>query len=361
MRNWNGVGFVSIVKIFVILLAAIRIGFYIRLFDICIGKCRISKKIVVSAFIILWVFESFVMSLSYIGPGITGMELFFFIVEIPFLSVMSFCYRGRMGERFLMAVFLPFVYWFGKWGIGFLFFKTIQNSYEYVFVTVISVILFCVFGMILERAGKSKQERERELLEEEIRMYENQFQVIRQTQDNIRSLKHDMKHHIKMLSDMTAQGKKEEALAYLSSMGTFMENSEEYVVSGNENVDSILNYMIAKAKSVGVNVSWDIQIPEKLELDVFDINVILSNLCENALHALENMIEPSFYIMMKYDRGVLCISTQNNYSEKGIVSDFARGQGLGLKNIQRVAEKYHGSLEIKRQDGIFYATVLLLT
>ena len=53
-------------------------------------------------------------------------------------------------------------------------------------------------GVCIRKNGKNqKREQEREILEQEIRMYENQFEIIQQSQINTRSLKHDMKHHIK--------------------------------------------------------------------------------------------------------------------------------------------------------------------
>ncbi|MEY8332505.1 hypothetical protein AALB53_05260 [Lachnospiraceae bacterium 47-T17] len=110
-------------------------------------------------------------------------------------------------------------FWIGKWSIASVLFKTVADSRRYLIVASISVSLFFVFEMILEKAGKSRQERERELLEQEIRIYENQFGIIRQSQHNIRALKHDMKHHIKMLTDMVSGGETEEALKYLASMG----------------------------------------------------------------------------------------------------------------------------------------------
>ena len=158
---------------------------------------------------------------------------------------------------------------------------------------------------------------------------------------------------------MVSGGENEAALKYLASMGAFMENSEEYVATGNEKIDSILNYMISKAKDSGIDASWKIQIPERLEIPVFDINVILSNLFDNAMNALAGVAEPSFHIMMKYDRGILCISTQNNFSGKGQTSGDFEGHGFGLKNIRRIAEKYHGSLTTTAQDGDFQTSVLL--
>ncbi len=349
----------SVVKVFVIILAAVRICLYMRCFFTCIGKYRVSKKIVVAAFAVLWVFEGFLMGISHIGRGITVMDLFLLLVEIPFLLTMSFCYQGKAARRLLMAVILPMVYWIGKWSVAAVFFTTVTTSRQYFIVTSISVSLLFVFGMLMEKAGKSRQEHERELLEQEIRIYENQFGIIRQSQHNIRALKHDMKHHIKMLTDMVSGGENEAALKYLASMGAFMENSEEYVATGNEKIDSILNYMISKAKASGVEVSWKIQIPEHLEIPVFDINVILSNLFENAMNALADVEEPSFHIMLRYDRGILCISTQNNFSVDRRTSGTSDGHGFGLKNIRRIAEKYHGSLTAAAGDGDFQTSVLL--
>lgn len=349
----------SAMKSFVVILAAVRICLYMRCFFTCIGKYRVSKKIVIAVFAVLWIFEGFLVGISHIKQGITLMDLFFLLVEIPFLSAMSFCYQGKATRRLLMAVILPTVYWIGKWNIESVLFVAVTDSRQYLIATSISVSLFFVFGLILEKAGKSRQERERELLEQEVRIYENQFAIIRQSQHNVRALKHDMKHHIKMLTDMVSEGENEAALKYLVSMGAFMENSEEHVVTGNEKIDSILNYMISKAKGSSIDISWKIQIPEHLDIPVFDINVILSNLFENALNALADVIEPTFHIMMKYDRGILCISTQNNCSGKKRTFGASEGHGFGLKNIRRIAEKYHGSLTVTERDGDFQISVLL--
>ena len=204
---------------------------------------------------------------------------------------------------------------------------------------------------------------ERELLEQEIYIYEKQFDVIRQSQQSVRSLKHDMKHHIKMLADMIATDENAAALNYLSDMGAFMENSEEYVSSGNEKIDSILNYMIGKAKAAKINTHWKIQIPEHLDISTFDINVLLSNLLDNALNALSEVSQPNLYIMMKYDRGVLCISIQNNCVDRQMPAittfESSNEHGYGLKNVRKIVEKYHGKLTTNCEDGIFSADVLL--
>lgn len=290
-----------------------------------------------------------------------------FVIEIVFLLAVSFFYQGKILSRFAVAFILPILYW----GVEGVTSKALFNAFfvsneECLLSTGIAIVLFLFLELVLEKVKKSKSEQEREFLEQEVRMYEKQFDVIRQSQKNIHSLKHDIKHHVKMLSDLVSSDDKNAALTYLSDMVSFMDNKEEYVSSGNERIDSILNYMISKAMSAKVNTSWKIQIPEHLDISTFDINVILSNLLENALNALAKVSDPSLHILMKYDRGVLCIDIQNNCIEHELTASRSNlllepisEHGYGLKNVRRIVEKYHGSLVTDNTNGIFSASVLL--
>ena len=86
-----------------------------------------------------------------------------------------------------------------------------------------------------------------------------------------------------------------------------MEGEEETVSSGNETIDSIINYYLRDARELGTEICTDIQIPETLEFPVFDINVILGNLLENAVDALRNCRERKLAVRMKLDRGILLV------------------------------------------------------
>ena len=69
---------------------------------------------------------------------------------------------------------------------------------------------------------------------------------------------------------------------------------------------------------------------------------------------------------MKYDRGILYINIQNNCNHKqasiyNILSAFEpeHEHGYGLKNVQRIVEKYHGNLSTECINDVFHASVLL--
>jgi hypothetical protein len=348
-------------------LEAVRIWIYMNCFRICIGSYRFPKRVVVIAFSILWIFECSLIATTPLNNKALLSDTIIFCAEVVFCLLVSWCHRGKAISHLLFPVLLPTVYWGGKWVLISSFFQIrTLNSRQYLATTSVMVLLLFLLTGVWGKAWKSKQELEHELLEREVCMYEKQFEVIRQSQHSVRSLKHDMKHHIKMLADMVANGENESALKYLSDMGAFMENSEEYVSTGNERIDSILNYMIGKAKTANVKTEWKIQLPEHLDISTFDINIILGNLVENALNALSEVQSPYLNILMKYERGILCISIQNNCMDFQMpnmkdmsILPTANEHGYGLKNVRRVAEKYNGDLTITYENHIFTASVLL--
>lgn len=357
--------------IFLLLTEAVRIYIYMRCCRMCIGSYKVHKRPAAVIFAMLWGIDCLIgASVSPKMAVEVAPSLYF--VEVLLLFGASFFYQGTAIRRILTAILLPMAYGVGKWTIIFTLFRTVNvNERQLLLGTVVSAAALGILEICMERFRRTRQEQEREWLEQEIRMYENQFQVIRQSQQAVRSLRHDMKHHMKMLADMIGNGERDNALAYLASMGAFMDKGEEYVSSGNERTDSILNYMISRAKAAGIAVEWDIQIPEQLDMSPFDSNVILSNLFENAYNAVQEVKDPRLYIRMKYDRGILCITMRNTYSaSKAKAAALPSGaapawtaaseeHGYGLKNIRRVAGKYHGELTVNTEGDMFEANVIL--
>lgn len=356
----------TLLYMIILIFDAIHIFILMRFCHNYIGVYRVNRKIFGIVFAVYWVLSSYIRFLP-VSKKFSATNSTLIIAEFIFLFAVSFLYQGKMIRRFIITSILPILFWGGERTITLVLFHATQiRNEQYLISTIITTILFGVLEIVLERVKISRQEQEQELLKQEICIYENQFEIIHQSQKNICSLKHDLKHHIKMLADLISNDKKEAALEYLSDMGAFMENSEEYICSGNERIDSILNYMIAKSKAEKINTDWKILIPEYLDISTFDINVILSNLFDNALNALSKVEEPHLYILMKYDRGVLCISVQNNCVDAQLVDrknyltiDINNGHGYGLKNIQRIVDKYNGNLSTEYKDGIFTSSVLL--
>jgi sensor histidine kinase YesM len=234
---------------------------------------------------------------------------------------------------------------------------------ESIFILLINIVAFYLYDWIIQSYA---EKYEKELLERQLECYTNQIRIIELSQSKIKSLQHDIKHHFLQLGDMATKNDNEEILRYLEEMKLSIKNTMEYVSTGNAGIDTILNYMIGEAKKLTDNVMVKVQIPEHIILNQFDINVILSNLLENAISALREVEDKKLNITIKYDKGTLYILIQNNY--RGVIKnrygnlitskDNNEFHGIGLSNVQKMVDKYNGILNIE-YDDLFTAEVLL--
>ncbi|MDE6203939.1 MAG: hypothetical protein K2G19_10735, partial [Lachnospiraceae bacterium] len=112
---------------------------------------------------------------------------------------------------------------------------------------VINISVFYLYNVLLENYIHL---RENDTYKQQTYAYQNQLEVITESQNNIRALRHDMKNHILALQALVQKSETKEAEDYLNSMWHFMANPQEYVATGNDTIDSLLNYKIQKANDV---------------------------------------------------------------------------------------------------------------
>lgn len=253
--------------------------------------------------------------------------------------------------------------------IALIFINDAGNKIAVIFNVLIIFVLNMVTFYLYESILRSySRDWERRLLEEQIEMYEKQFTVQKQSQEKIRAVKHDMKSHIVKIYDMAQKSNASGILAYLKDIEEFTANPKEYVNSGNERLDRILNYMIEKLIGLGTDVKFKIQVPKELKLSFFDLNVILGNLLQNALDAiLGNCKEKRIYIEITYSKGTMFIFVQNTFDGKilsnsqGIITrkKNKESHGIGLKNVKRIVDKYNGECRISIKENVFSVYILL--
>ena len=86
-----------------------------------------------------------------------------------------------------------------------------------------------------------KEERieKAEILQED-RMYLKQLEILQQSRQNIRILRHDLKNHLQLISSYLEKGEYEKAADYIESgLEELQSVKGEHVKTGNVAVDSI--------------------------------------------------------------------------------------------------------------------------
>ena len=227
----------------------------------------------------------------------------------------------------------------------------------------INMVVFYLYNEIL-KAYTYKIDKL--VLEQKISMYANQLDTIMKTENKIRGLQHDMKHHIIQLELMAKQNGQSDIEEYLQNMADFMSNPEELVHTGNLDIDSVMNYMISKAKQVLKEVNVKVNIPSDIASH-FNINVIIGNLLENAIEAAVNTENKILDIDIHYKQGVLYLDISNSYSNKVTVKEHRfltskeddHKHGIGLDNVKKMVEEHNGVLQFCYDENMFRVKIMM--
>lgn len=228
---------------------------------------------------------------------------------------------------------------------------------------IINFLVFILYDFVVQTACA---QYENELLQQQVQVYENQIGIIIQSENKIKSLRHDMRHHLNELQYMIDKKEKRDAVRYIDDMKSFLQNPDEIVGSGNVEMDSLLNYMLQRAKKDLSTVNINVSIPENI-LPAFDINMILGNLLENAIEAARQSEEKSLEVLIYYKQGVMTIEIKNSFAgelrrnQQGFLTtkEAKENHGIGLKSVKHIVEKYDGLLKIETQENLFCVNVIL--
>ena len=246
--------------------------------------------------------------------------------------------------------------------------SNLNNRVALIYISVslllINLLIFYLYDAL---ADAYMQLEERNLLERRAESYSNQLKVFSQSQERIRGLYHDLKHHLGEILILAEGQNKEKIAEYIQSMQIFIENPLEYSKSGNREIDSLLNYLLKQAEEKLNLVEYKMNVPKELKIDIFDFNIIVGNLIENGIQAAQVSDKKWLWIFIEYEKGLLFIWIKNSYRYHPIKKgdkyiSLKRGgeeYGLGLQNVKSVMERYHGSMEIEDKNEIFEVKLIL--
>lgn len=230
-------------------------------------------------------------------------------------------------------------------------------------ILIINLVIFYLYGAIQDYYI---QKIENEEFSKQIEIYGNQLNVMKNSYQKIRQLRHDMKHHLGELKYLANKEDKIQLLHYIDEMEKHMLNSEEYVSSGNQEIDGTLNYLLQTAKRTLKEVDVNVSIPEGLEIHNYMFNAMLGNLLENAIAAAVNTEKKYLKVHIKIKQSVLYINVENSFEgevkvkNKKILSTKKdiKNHGIGLESVKKIVDEMNGIIDINWKDEIFCVNIM---
>lgn len=219
------------------------------------------------------------------------------------------------------------------------------------------------------------QMRAHELTEQKIVAQQNQYYKLRYAETEkqwmtLRKIKHDMRNnYVLEMSYLESERYDELKDLYETKLGSLKLQSN-MVSTGNIAIDSIVNFKLEMAKELDVQIQPDIRMRGEADVESQDVNILLGNLLDNAIEAVEKYKGANKKIDLQIfsDETALLVRVSNPY-EKGIKEDEngdiltskedVINHGIGLKSVKEVVNRYNGDLKIEREESVFKITAFL--
>lgn len=367
------------IKIPIISLAANLILFYILTFNY---KSSLKKRISTATLILIIVLC--IDLISVLATGYFNLEI---LEKNEFSSIIG-SITTRILSFMAMLIMSNFknigrgdnisnLYWFSIFAIPIgslyilitvLIYGNLSPVSMFIFVAVVFLINFTVFYLYDSLSAESEEKSRRMLMEQQNRYYENQLDIMRNSLETTKKMRHDLKNHLTALYALAVEDNNKNLISYLTNITEEISIIDEYSLTGNTVIDSIINFKLRGAKKDNIQVSIDINIPMDIHIKSYDMTIILGNLLDNAIEAVKKLEDNrSINISIKYFKGSIIVNIDNSYdgqvSKKDdriqTLKDDKENHGLGLDNVQKAVEKYKGTMEIDYDDNRFYISLII--
>lgn len=184
--------------------------------------------------------------------------------------------------------------------------------------------------------------------------------------EEIRRQRHDIRHHLRTISNLLHSGETEQAEQYIQSVADSVPAYMPETFCDNNTINATLGFYAQEIRQEDISLETRVQVPES-NPDISDANlcVIFGNLLENALEACKRMKTGSRFIRLntKVCGEVLFITMDNSCD--GTVrrdgDDFysakRSGLGTGLSSIRAIAESHNGGASFECLENEFRSKV----
>ena len=197
----------------------------------------------------------------------------------------------------------------------------------------------------------------------------DQYEKMQAYLDETRRIRHDFKHTIAVLNELSQTGQYEKLQEYISNYSSEISNVQAPATyCDNPVVNATIHYYIDIAQSYGIRTKLQVVIPKEIAISDIDLCLIFGNLLDNAITACRKAKAGSRFIRLSADLdtpGFLYVTMVNSFSGEvykrngKYISTKEKKSGIGLTSIQATTEKYQGSSNFYTENHEFISNIML--
>jgi len=201
-----------------------------------------------------------------------------------------------------------------------------------------------------------------EAAEMKLKLQTQYYELIESKQKETDSIRHDIRKHLDYIKTLIENGLHNDAKIYSQELETQFQSTTLIDVTSYLILNIFLAVEKRKADEENINLSVNVNVYRELQVSNPDLGIIIGNIFENAIEAcryITDVNERQIRLDIYQRDNMLLIEMENTYNPDIKLKIRVGRHGYGLKNIQKVADKYGGYIETKPFNNIFTARVII--
>lgn len=209
-------------------------------------------------------------------------------------------------------------------------------------------------------------------LENELNLQKQQQSILadyygnlEQKYDSTRKLVHDIRNHIQAMEQLYEEQKNSEGCQYAKDVHSMLNQLGQKYYTSCRMLNIILNDKVQNMRLLGITEDIMVHEADLGRIRDVDITTLFANILDNAIEAAAPSEEKLISLRVCAVHEMITITLKNSIVvapvKKGELFQSAKADhdGLGLKNVKRVVEKYKGDIQFEWNNKTFITRIML--
>lgn len=278
----------------------------------------------------------------------------------------KFCERD-IGKSWWELCLIP-VFFFCSFSCLAFFPYTLYDYPENILVSIFLMITMLVSYIVAFRYLYSETEHvdqywKNVMFESYIKGLESQNYLVKQSEQNLKILRHDMRHYSVMIDSLLDQKEYDEIRSITGHINEVVDENKVNRYCENLVINTILLKMTEQAQAFHIELHPDVLVSDRIPVNEYEFAMVLANLLENALFSVKDLEPPKRYVNAKIHctAEYLLLNIENECHKKIDFDPISRlpkssrgkGHGLGMQSVQAFLKKLDGSIECYCENNRF--------
>lgn len=239
-----------------------------------------------------------------------------------------------------------------------------ENILVSIFLMITMLVSYVVVLRYLDSETKQVEEYWKNVMfESYIKGLESQNYLVERSEQNLRILRHDMRHYSMMIDSLLDQEEYEEIRNISGHINEIVEENKVNRYCENLVLNAILLKIAEQAQSFQIALYPDVLVPKQIPVNEYELAMVLANLLENAVFYVKDLALAKRYVNAKiHCTSEYLLIDMENECEKEIPFDSITGlpkstrganHGLGMQSVQAFCDKLGGNIDCYCENGRF--------